>query len=91
MKDLILTDVEFNQLAYIDQAIKNMKTPKQKLAIELKEKELADKRVDKEIAKIEAERKRKPKTITLHNRKVVLESELTEEIIDKEIEFWFNY
>ncbi len=58
---------------------------------ELKEIEECDKRIAKIIADLKSDRERKPKTILLHNRVVVKESELTEDIIDREIAWGFEY
>lgn len=92
-----LTQAQLNKLAYVDQAIKNLKTEKQKYAIEKKEeaKRLARR---EELMEEIRNRPKEEKRIFMNTAKwsfrdkFIKESEISEEQKEKEIEFWFiNY
>ena len=86
----MITKEQKAQLDYNDLMIANYKTPKQRLAIELSERDKRLKR--REEIKVKTE----PRTIFINSRKgkfqdkFVLEHEITTEDIDREVELWFN-
>ena len=87
----MITDNQQKQLDYNDDQVKNYKKYK---AIELKkqenkEKQAIQRREDLKY-RLQKIRSKKPKTFMLYDRTVIIEKDLTEDIIDKEVEFWFN-
>ena len=87
METLNITQSELNQIKYNDDCIKNMKTEKQKLAIEFKEREQRRKRYDKAV--IQAGFKVPPKrTWFNHIERFVLNNEITEEMEEKEVQYF---
>lgn len=97
METFEITEMELNQIEYNDNAIKNLKTPKQKLAIELSERdEILNLRKRRELESLERI-KNDSKYVYINTRpgkfqdKFVLEHEITTKDIEAEIEFWFNY
>ena len=88
MKTTEITEAELKQVQYMDNAIRNMKSPKQKLAIELKDR---DKRLARrEKLKVEIKSRLTPTVkkvwINSQMKKMTLD-ELTEDIIDAETHF----
>ena len=82
-----ITELQLKQLAYIDNAIKNSLTSEQKEIIEDKEIAKSKKRLHRKITnKI----KNAPRVICLHNRDKIKEENMTEEMIEREIGFWFD-
>lgn len=86
-----LTQEQKNQVAYNDNAVKNYERNKIiKSIYEKKEQEailLRRKELEETIKNI---RSKQPKTIFLHNLKEIKVEDLDDEIISKEIEFWFD-
>jgi len=85
MKGLYITKAELNQIEYMDNAIKNLKTPKQKLAIEYKEENKIIKLREKRLKEV----KKQPKRIMLNHKPwtFINEEDLTDEQIEKEVEY----
>ena len=87
----MITLKQQKQVDYMNQAVANMKTPKQELAIELQER-------DKRLARreeLQKNIKKTPRKIFINSRKgkfqdkFVLEHEITTEDEIAEIELWF--
>lgn len=82
-----LTQAQLNKIKFVDDAIKNMLSPEQEYAIEKKqhEKRLAD----REIWINNKLNRKWPREIWINSeKKYMTENELTEEIIENEVEFW---
>ena len=85
----MITTAQKKQIDWLDDQIKNYKKYK---AIDLSKQEKEYKKAIKRRTQL---RKladnivsKAPKTITRYNREVILEKDITEDIIEKETEFW---
>ncbi len=92
MQSLTLQQEDINQVDYIDLLISNQRALEKKYMTDF---EWMRERGEKITFKSMMERREEhfvkiePKTFTLHNRKIILESDLTEDMIYEQIEFWF--
>ena len=82
----MLTKEQKNMLNYVED-LKNSLTQEQLQAKEDKEIEQSKKRLHR---KIKLRVKNQPRMICLANREKIWEENMTEEMKDKEIEFWFT-
>ena len=87
MEHLVLTDAEFKQIAYIDNAIRNMKTDEQKYAIEKKEHEKRLKKREDLIKQIKKKWATEEKTVFINScLKRMTQGQLNDAIIEAEQE-----
>ena len=85
----MITPEQKRMLEYNDDQIKNYKKYK---AIELKKQENKEKQAIQRREdlkdRLQKIRSKKPKTFMLYDRTVIIEKDLTEDVIERQIEFW---
>lgn len=87
----MITEAQRKKIEYNDRVVRDYNRNKAiKISLEEQYREKM-KRINKKL-KLEADKRisEKPRTIMLHDRTIILEKDLTEEMIDREIEYWFT-
>jgi len=92
MHNITIWEEELKQIKYMDQAIRNMKTPEQERIIEKKEKEKRlKKREEAMIKSLERIRSAKKYTFINHLTAFVEKKHITQAMIEKEQLWWEEF